>query len=166
VTPGTCVGHCLLCSPPPPHEEHVAMTKNFKNVFKMLSIGRIGSWPGLDQPLRSVHPRPPAVHYGCNSQVCWRTTHSLEPCHFSDGSSRFFSRPWSVSRRERLTLCTYKSYMYKAGQLLVHNIFCSTKSSTKFSTIHTMVPSHPVALNLVALASTDTKLALVLNLGE
>ena len=48
-------------------------------VWKTLSIG---SRPGLDQPLRGVHPRPPAVHYGWNSQVCWATTQSLGPCHF------------------------------------------------------------------------------------
>ena len=55
------------------------MTNRKKNVWEMLSIG---SRPGLDRPLRGVHPRPPAVHYGYNSQVCWRTTHSLGPCHF------------------------------------------------------------------------------------
>jgi hypothetical protein len=45
------------------------------------------------------------VHYGCNSQVCWRTTHSLaRTLSFLDDCNRFFSRPWSVSRRKRLTL--------------------------------------------------------------
>jgi hypothetical protein len=71
----------VLESPPPsPHGEQVAMTINFhiriENAINRSSVRH--------RPTSScgVHPRPPAVQYGWNRQVCWWTTHSLGPCHF------------------------------------------------------------------------------------
>ena len=71
---------------PPPMTNRWPWPTIFIFVWKTLSIG---SRLGLDQPLRGVHPRHPAVHYGWNSQVCWTTTQSLGPCHFQTVAAVF-----------------------------------------------------------------------------